>query len=127
MNTVCLQLFWEKRLKGLRSSDVTEQVLRSMDLPKGLQGRWTSLTAHRGSELWHLQSSCVFGFVQVLARTPAMTLCSQPSPALCTRALLQSRDRCLWLPRRTRQSGSTHPSLSARPSQSPMNKSGEAL
>ncbi|KAM4533296.1 methyl-CpG-binding domain protein 2 [Fundulus diaphanus] len=32
------QLFWEKRLKGLRSSDVTEQVLQAMDLPKGLQG-----------------------------------------------------------------------------------------
>uniref|UniRef100_A0A3P9PD77 Methyl-CpG binding domain protein 2 n=1 Tax=Poecilia reticulata TaxID=8081 RepID=A0A3P9PD77_POERE len=32
------QLFWEKRLTGLRSSDITEQVLRSMDLPKGLQG-----------------------------------------------------------------------------------------
>ncbi|PWA15989.1 hypothetical protein CCH79_00017756, partial [Gambusia affinis] len=32
------QLFWEKRLMGLRSSDITEQVLRSMDLPKGLQG-----------------------------------------------------------------------------------------
>uniref|UniRef100_A0A8C5DM59 MBD domain-containing protein n=1 Tax=Gouania willdenowi TaxID=441366 RepID=A0A8C5DM59_GOUWI len=31
------QLFWEKRLKGLRSSDVTEQVLRTMDLPKELQ------------------------------------------------------------------------------------------
>lgn len=37
--SVCLQLFWEKRLKGLRSSDVTEQVLRTMDLPKGLQSR----------------------------------------------------------------------------------------
>ncbi|XP_047426156.1 methyl-CpG-binding domain protein 2 isoform X3 [Mugil cephalus] len=31
------QLFWEKRLKGLRSSDVTEQVLRTMRLPKGVQ------------------------------------------------------------------------------------------
>ncbi|XP_074473498.1 methyl-CpG-binding domain protein 2 [Sebastes fasciatus] len=31
------QLFWERRLKGLRPSDVTEEVLRSMDLPKGLQ------------------------------------------------------------------------------------------
>ncbi|XP_044029798.1 methyl-CpG-binding domain protein 2 isoform X1 [Siniperca chuatsi] len=31
------QLFWERRLKGLRSSDVTEEVLRTMDLPKGLQ------------------------------------------------------------------------------------------
>ncbi|KAK7172444.1 hypothetical protein R3I93_002526 [Phoxinus phoxinus] len=31
------QLFWEKRLKGLRSSDVSEEVLKTMDLPKGLQ------------------------------------------------------------------------------------------
>ncbi|XP_075993464.1 methyl-CpG-binding domain protein 2 [Genypterus blacodes] len=31
------QLFWEKRLKGLRSSDVSQEVLRTMDLPKGLQ------------------------------------------------------------------------------------------
>ncbi|KAF7641663.1 hypothetical protein LDENG_00275190, partial [Lucifuga dentata] len=31
------QLFWEKRLKGLRCSDVTEEVLRTMDLPTGLQ------------------------------------------------------------------------------------------
>uniref|UniRef100_A0A8C2BUE9 Methyl-CpG binding domain protein 2 n=1 Tax=Cyprinus carpio TaxID=7962 RepID=A0A8C2BUE9_CYPCA len=31
------QLFWERRLKGLRSSDVSEEALRTMDLPKGLQ------------------------------------------------------------------------------------------
>ncbi|XP_029921915.1 methyl-CpG-binding domain protein 2 isoform X2 [Myripristis murdjan] len=30
------QLFWEKRLKGLRSSDVTEEFLRTMELPPGL-------------------------------------------------------------------------------------------
>ncbi|XP_056288148.1 methyl-CpG-binding domain protein 2 [Pseudoliparis swirei] len=32
------QLFWERRLKGLQPSDVTEEVLRTMDLPRGLQG-----------------------------------------------------------------------------------------
>ncbi|XP_075442552.1 methyl-CpG-binding domain protein 2 isoform X2 [Ascaphus truei] len=32
------QLFWEKRLQGLCASDVTEQIIRSMELPKGLQG-----------------------------------------------------------------------------------------
>lgn len=32
------QLFWEKRLEGLSASDVTEQVIKSMELPKGLQG-----------------------------------------------------------------------------------------
>ncbi|XP_033976142.1 methyl-CpG-binding domain protein 2 isoform X4 [Trematomus bernacchii] len=31
------QLFWERRLKGLRSSDITEEVLQTLDLPKGLQ------------------------------------------------------------------------------------------
>ncbi|KAK7898734.1 hypothetical protein WMY93_019587 [Mugilogobius chulae] len=31
------QLFWEKRLKGLRSSDVSQEQMRSMDLPTGLQ------------------------------------------------------------------------------------------
>ncbi|KAA0717476.1 Methyl-CpG-binding domain protein 2 [Triplophysa tibetana] len=31
------QLFWEKRLKGLRASDVTEEVIRTMELPKALQ------------------------------------------------------------------------------------------
>ncbi|CAF91173.1 unnamed protein product, partial [Tetraodon nigroviridis] len=38
LSSVCRQLFWERRLRGLHSLDVTEQVLRSMDLPRGLQG-----------------------------------------------------------------------------------------
>ncbi|NXG46328.1 MBD2 protein, partial [Psilopogon haemacephalus] len=33
------QLFWEKRLQGLSASDITEQIIKSMELPKGLQGR----------------------------------------------------------------------------------------
>ncbi|XP_063280250.1 methyl-CpG-binding domain protein 2-like isoform X2 [Prinia subflava] len=32
------QLFWEKRLQGLSVSDVSEQIIKSMELPKGLQG-----------------------------------------------------------------------------------------
>ncbi|XP_078530942.1 methyl-CpG-binding domain protein 2 isoform X3 [Lissotriton helveticus] len=32
------KLFWEKRLQGLSASDVTEQILKTMELPKGLQG-----------------------------------------------------------------------------------------
>ncbi|XP_073475970.1 methyl-CpG-binding domain protein 2 [Aquarana catesbeiana] len=32
------QLFWEKRLEGLNASDVTEQIIYPMELPKGLQG-----------------------------------------------------------------------------------------
>lgn len=41
--SVYTQLFWERRLKGLRSSDVTEEVLRTMELPKGLQSKQISL------------------------------------------------------------------------------------
>ncbi|KAM5193205.1 methyl-CpG-binding domain protein 2-like [Mantella aurantiaca] len=32
------QLFWEKRLEGLSALDITEQVIKPMELPKGLQG-----------------------------------------------------------------------------------------
>ncbi|KAM9328927.1 methyl-CpG-binding domain protein 2 [Gastrophryne carolinensis] len=32
------QLFWEKRLEGMCALDVTEQVIKPMELPKGLQG-----------------------------------------------------------------------------------------
>ncbi|NXB17932.1 MBD2 protein, partial [Rhagologus leucostigma] len=31
------QLFWEKWLQGLSASDVSKQILKSMELPKGLQ------------------------------------------------------------------------------------------
>ncbi|NXS33514.1 MBD2 protein, partial [Pomatostomus ruficeps] len=39
------QLFWEKRLQGLSASDVSEEILKSMELPKGLQGVGPSSTA----------------------------------------------------------------------------------
>ncbi|XP_038648878.1 LOW QUALITY PROTEIN: methyl-CpG-binding domain protein 2-like [Scyliorhinus canicula] len=32
------QLFWEKRLQGLSACDIAEQIIKSMELPKGLQG-----------------------------------------------------------------------------------------
>nr|XP_041567150.1 methyl-CpG-binding domain protein 2 [Taeniopygia guttata]XP_041567151.1 methyl-CpG-binding domain protein 2 [Taeniopygia guttata] len=32
------QLFWEKRLQGLSASDVSEEIIKCMELPKGLQG-----------------------------------------------------------------------------------------
>lgn len=38
MNEQPRQLFWEKRLQGLSASDVTEQIIKTMELPKGLQG-----------------------------------------------------------------------------------------
>lgn len=32
------QLFWEKKLSGLSAFDVAEELVKTMDLPKGLQG-----------------------------------------------------------------------------------------
>ncbi|XP_056599329.1 methyl-CpG-binding domain protein 3a isoform X1 [Triplophysa dalaica] len=31
------QLFWEKKLSGLHASDIAEELMKTMDLPKGLQ------------------------------------------------------------------------------------------
>ena len=33
-----LQVFWEKRLQGLRACDSSEEVIPSMDLPRQMQG-----------------------------------------------------------------------------------------
>lgn len=37
---VCVwrQLFWEKKLSGLNAFDIAEELVKTMDLPKGLQG-----------------------------------------------------------------------------------------
>uniref|UniRef100_A0A8C9F8E2 Methyl-CpG binding protein 2/3 C-terminal domain-containing protein n=1 Tax=Pavo cristatus TaxID=9049 RepID=A0A8C9F8E2_PAVCR len=32
------QLFWEKKLSGLNAFDIAEELVKTMDLPKGLQG-----------------------------------------------------------------------------------------
>nr|AAO91665.1 methyl-CpG binding protein 3b [Tetraodon fluviatilis] len=32
------QLFWERKLSGLNAFDIAEELMKSMDLPKGLQG-----------------------------------------------------------------------------------------
>ncbi|XP_017552601.1 methyl-CpG-binding domain protein 3a isoform X2 [Pygocentrus nattereri] len=32
------QLFWEKKLSGLNAYDIAEELMKTMDLPKGLQG-----------------------------------------------------------------------------------------
>lgn len=34
-----LQLFWEKKLSGLNVYDIAEELMKNMDLPKGLQGK----------------------------------------------------------------------------------------
>ncbi|XP_062471386.1 methyl-CpG-binding domain protein 2 [Pezoporus occidentalis] len=39
------QLFWEKRLQGLSASDVSEEIIGAMELPKGLQGVGPGSTA----------------------------------------------------------------------------------
>lgn len=33
-----MQLFWEKKLSGLNAFDIAEELVKTMDLPKGLQG-----------------------------------------------------------------------------------------
>lgn len=51
--SLCSQLFWERRLKGLRSSDVSEDVLQTMELPKGLQSEPpTGVCVCRRGLLW---------------------------------------------------------------------------
>ncbi|XP_038589138.1 methyl-CpG-binding domain protein 2 isoform X2 [Micropterus salmoides] len=78
------KLFWERRLKGLRSSDVTEEVLRTMDLPKGLQSVGPdssddTLLSAIASAL-HMSSSPITGQTSVAAeKNPAIWLnTSQP-------------------------------------------------
>ncbi|XP_077478967.1 methyl-CpG-binding domain protein 2 [Stigmatopora argus] len=78
------QLFWERRLKGLRSSDVSEEVLRTMDLPNGLQ----SIGLHSSDETLlsaiasalHMSSAPITGQTSVAAeKNPAIWLnTSQP-------------------------------------------------
>ncbi|CAL9682024.1 unnamed protein product [Knipowitschia caucasica] len=77
------QMFWEQRLKGLRSSDVTEEPVRSMRLPPEL-----SCIGPAPSEdclLWsissalHLSSGPISGQHSNAERNPALWInCSQP-------------------------------------------------
>nr|XP_040053666.1 methyl-CpG-binding domain protein 2 isoform X1 [Gasterosteus aculeatus aculeatus]XP_040053667.1 methyl-CpG-binding domain protein 2 isoform X1 [Gasterosteus aculeatus aculeatus] len=78
------QLFWERRLKGLQSSDVSEEVLRTMSLPKGLQGVGPdssddTLLSAIASAL-HMSSAPITGQTTVAAeKNPAIWLnTSQP-------------------------------------------------
>ncbi|KAM3875773.1 LOW QUALITY PROTEIN: methyl-CpG-binding domain protein 3b [Diretmus argenteus] len=38
------QLFWEKKLSGLNAYDIAEELVKTMELPKGLQGNITIIT-----------------------------------------------------------------------------------
>ncbi|AWP14874.1 putative methyl-CpG-binding domain protein 2-like [Scophthalmus maximus] len=78
------QLFWEKRLTGLRPCDVTQDVLRTMDLPSGLQSVGPdsgddSLLSAIASAL-HMSSSPITGQTSVAAeKNPTVWLnTSQP-------------------------------------------------
>ncbi|CAB1351945.1 unnamed protein product [Coregonus sp. 'balchen'] len=89
------QLFWEKRLKGLRVSAITEEVLRTMELPKGLTsvGPDTSdetLLAAIASAL-HMSSSPITGQTTSAAeKNPAVWLnTSQP---LCKAFIVTDQD-----------------------------------
>ncbi|XP_071029036.1 methyl-CpG-binding domain protein 2-like [Oncorhynchus clarkii lewisi] len=89
------QLFWEKRLKGLRVSAITEEVLRSMELPKGLTsvGPDTSdetLLSAIASAL-HMSSSPITGQTTSAAeKNPAIWLnTSQP---LCKAFIVTDQD-----------------------------------
>lgn len=77
------QLFWEKRLKGLRSSDVSEDVLRVMDLPRGLHSvgpdaSEDTLLSAIASAL-HMSSAPITGQTAAADKNPAVWLnTSQP-------------------------------------------------
>ncbi|XP_071011316.1 methyl-CpG-binding domain protein 2-like [Oncorhynchus clarkii lewisi] len=89
------QLFWEKRLKGLSASDITEVVLRSMELPKGL----TSLGPDTSDETLlsaissalHMSSSPITGqTTSAVEKNPAIWLnTSQP---LCKAFIVTDQD-----------------------------------
>lgn len=44
ISSVCPQLFWERKLSGLSAFDIAEELVKTMDLPKGLQGGCTEHT-----------------------------------------------------------------------------------
>lgn len=78
------QLFWEKRLKGLRSSDVTEEVLRGMELPSGLQ--CIGPDPSEDTLLWsicsalHLSSAPITGQSSAAEKNPSVWINSSQPP-----------------------------------------------
>ncbi|KAL0963231.1 hypothetical protein UPYG_G00351450 [Umbra pygmaea] len=89
------QLFWEKRLNGLKASDITEEFLRSMELPKGLTGVGPdtsdeTLLSAIASAL-HMSSSPITGQTSSAAeKNPAIWLnTSQP---LCKAFIVTDQD-----------------------------------
>ncbi|XP_033929627.1 methyl-CpG-binding domain protein 2 isoform X2 [Melopsittacus undulatus] len=76
------QLFWEKRLQGLSASDVSEQIIKSMELPKGLQAVASAL---------HTSSAPITGQLSAaVEKNPAVWLnTSQP---LCKAFIVMDDD-----------------------------------
>lgn len=126
------KLFWEKKLSGLHPSDIAEELVKTMDLPKGLQSKDSKhfYISLEKKSWWCLpcflkshpnQLTCV---VQVLVQVTQIRHWSQLLRALFTPALLPSRVSCLRRWRRILESGSTHHNLCANLSWSPMMTSG---
>uniref|UniRef100_A0A8C6WXT0 MBD domain-containing protein n=1 Tax=Neogobius melanostomus TaxID=47308 RepID=A0A8C6WXT0_9GOBI len=68
-------LFWEKRLKGLRSSDVTEESLRAMDLPRAC----TDCLLWAIASALHLSSAPISGQSTSAEKNPGVWInASQP-------------------------------------------------
>lgn len=42
MLVIVLQLFWEKRLQGLRACDSNEEEIECMELPRNMNGKQSS-------------------------------------------------------------------------------------
>ncbi|XP_064163030.1 methyl-CpG-binding domain protein 2 isoform X2 [Anguilla rostrata] len=89
------KLFWEKRLEGLRSSDITQEVLRTMELPRGLQSVGPDTTDETllsaiASAL-HMSSAPITGQTSTAAeKNPAIWLnTSQP---LCKAFIVTDED-----------------------------------
>lgn len=65
------QLFWEKRLQGLSACDIAEQIIKSVELPKGLQGIGPGNT-----------NEALLSAIASALHTSSGPIIGQPSPAV---------------------------------------------
>ena len=83
-----LQLFWERKLSGLNAFDIAEELVKTMDLPKGLQGE----ICQKISQLYMIQSCfffCFF-FFKKLDFCLLVVLCVGVGPASSDKTLLSA-------------------------------------
>ncbi|XP_005103642.1 methyl-CpG-binding domain protein 2 [Aplysia californica] len=78
------QVFWEKRLRGLRACDSSEEVIPTMDLPRQMQGIGPDLTSENVlqsiSAALHVSSGPVVGqgaSKQVIMKNPGINMDTQ--------------------------------------------------